>query len=414
MKKQFVKSSLKKQPSTYHIWQFLGLGLIFVGVVVAIAWLIVFYFHQQPLASPVNQFSRFKFINNYFPIKKNKKKVYGFLPYWNLNRAQFNQNLTDVAYFRLAINNDGNVQVTDDNKPEMGYKRLQSDQFLDIINQLDRKKINLEIVFTIFNDKTATKFLNSDEAKQEFLQNLDSIILAYPVQGINLDVELSATTGAQLKPQFTQFVQEVSNHLKTKPHKIQLSIDVYPSATSGQHIWDLNALAKSSDFIILMAYDFHQRGSSQAGPVAPIFSDGGGLASSIHNYLKKTLKQVPAEKLLLGIPFYGYQWQTVDHSEQANTYPDSGSTVLYRDLVKLLQQKDPSVTRHWNAKALSPYLTYQQDGKKYVVYYDDKNSIHYKLELVNQLDLGGIAIWALGYEGGTEELWQEIGQSLSK
>jgi len=398
--KQSVKKSLLK------------ISLItFLGAIV-VAGLILAYFKQKPLTSPISQLSQFKFINTYVPPKnKEPKIIYGFLPYWNLNRVQLNPKLTHVAYFRLAINDDGEVMVNNEGEAEMGYKRLQSERFLDIINQLEKNQTQLDIVFTIFNADTASQFLNSNEAKANFFKNLDSVLLAYPIKGVNLDVEVNASAGAKLKPQFTQFVTETKAHLDQKPEKIQLSIDVYPSAASGKHIWDLPALGKVSDFIILMAYDFHRRGSTQAGPVAPLFGGGDIFASDIHGYLKDTVKQVPAKKILLGIPFYGYQWQTVDHSSQSKTYPNTGKTLFYSQVIELLNQ--PDVKRNWNSKALSPYLTFTKDDKNYLVYYDDKNSLHYKLELVNKLDLGGIAIWALGYEGGTQELWQEIIKNLS-
>jgi spore germination protein len=66
------------------------------------------------------------------------------------------------------------------------------------------------------------------------------------------------------------------------------------------------------------------------------------------------------------------------------------------------------VQEHWNDQALAPYLSYVEDGKNYIIYYENPRSISYKLDLVNQLDLGGVAIWALGYEGEDRVLWDVI------
>ena len=370
------------------------------------------YFGKQDLVSPVDQLSRFKFIQTRVSRKpKTKKIVYGFLPYWNLDRFKLNSALTHLAYFRLTIDQNGKIKTQEKTKPEIGYARLKSDRFLQALNQLEKNQIKFEIVFAIFNSTTAKNLLNSTSAQENFFKELDSLILAYPVSGINLDVELDNSSGAKLRSQFTRFVAKLNKHLKSKPQAPKLSIDVYLSAAENKNIWDLTKLSNEVDYIILMAYDFHQRSSSQAGPVAPIFGGGDIFAKDIHSYLKETLKKTPANKLLLGVPFYGYQWQTVDNTTYAKTYPNTGRAVFYSQVIQLL--KEPKVKRSWNSKALSPYLTFKKDGKHYVLYYEDKNSLHYKLELANQLDLAGIAIWALGYEGSSPELWQKITQNLS-
>ncbi len=389
-----------------YLWFF----LIFAILSGVIAFFIANYFNQKPLISPIDEQTSFQFIRRYLPRKK-PYIIYGFLPYWNLNKFQLNDALTHLAYFRLAINKDGNVKFKENNQVDPGYSRLQSDAFLDIINQLEKKKVKLEIVFTIFSDDTAKEFLASDKAQAEFMKNLDSILLAYPVTGVNLDVELTTKGGNKLKEDLTQFVAKLRKHLNQKPEKVNLSIDVYPSAALEENVWELPKLVNLVDYVIIMAYDFHRSQSTQAGPVAPLIGGGSVFASDVHQYLIKTIKQVSSEKILLGVPFYGYQWQTVDYSAQAKTIPKTGHAVPYTEVVELLNQKN--VKRNWNSRGLSPYLTYTKNDKNYILYYEDKNSLHYKLELVNQLNLGGIAIWALGYEGGTQELWQEIQKGLS-
>jgi len=70
------------------------------------------------------------------------------------------------------------------------------------------------------------------------------------------------------------------------------------------------------------------------------------------------------------------------------------------------------IKKAFDDNALSPYITYQQDGELYTIYYEDPQSIAYKLEYARQLDLAGIAIWALGYEDNDRELWQAIADGI--
>jgi spore germination protein len=125
--------------------------------------------------------------------------------------------------------------------------------------------------------------------------------------------------------------------------------------------------------------------------------------------LQAYLKVVPASKIILGIPFYGYEWQTTSRAPQSHTFPDTGSTAMVERVSALLENKEElKLEEHWSQEALSPYLTYEKDGVIYTIYYENSRSLSYKLDYVNQLDLAGIAIWALGYEGQSRYLWDVI------
>jgi spore germination protein YaaH len=212
----------------------------------------------------------------------------------------------------------------------------------------------------------------------------------------------------------SKFIAQLRSHLDSRYENIELSIDMYAGASSNQSIWDIEAIAPHVDYIIVMAYDFHRRSSPQAGPVAPLFGGKELWDSDINQHLQEFLKMVPAEKILLGIPFYGYEWQTTNRDAQSHTFPDTGSTAQIGRVKELLARKDElKVEEGWNEQALSPYLSYVENGDTYVIYYENSRSISYKLDYVNQLDLGGVAIWALGYEGNSRELWDVINRKVN-
>jgi GH18 family chitinase len=155
-----------------------------------------------------------------------------------------------------------------------------------------------------FDNDNISNFLNNQPAQDNFLKSVDSILLAYPITGINLDIEYCGENSQTLRPNLVQFVKKLNAHLDQKYNNINLSIDVYASAASNpQSLWDLNALKTEVDYIIVMAYDFHQRSSTQAGPVAPLFSENGQWNKDFNQHLKIFFEQVPREKILLGIPF---------------------------------------------------------------------------------------------------------------
>jgi spore germination protein len=66
----------------------------------------------------------------------------------------------------------------------------------------------------------------------------------------------------------------------------------------------------------------------------------------------------------------------------------------------------------WDDEAMSPYLVYKEDGAIKQIYYENLASLSLKYQLVRQLNLSGVAFWAIGYEGEFQEVWQEAGKKL--
>lgn len=372
------------------------------------------WYNQDPeVLSPLTSLTTFNFIAHLVP-SSSPKIVYGFLPYWNMDEAVIQPELTHLAYFSLTVQGDGSIITREaEGGLEPGYRQLGSDRFLELSLLSKTQQTEVELVLTQFNNDDIVSLLNSDQAREKLFTSLDSILLAYPVSGINIDIEYTGEVTDSLRQRLTILVAELRQHLNRKYADVQLSIDMYASAASKYSLWDIPTIGKEVDYIVIMAYDFHQRSSAQAGPVAPLFGGKEYWDSDINQYLAAFVKTVPKEKLLLGIPFYGYEWQTTTREAQAHTFPNTGSTASYQRVQEILSKKDElKVQEQWNEQALSPYISYQEDGETFVIYYENSKSLSYKLEYVNQLDLAGIAIWALGYEGNNRELWDVINRKL--
>jgi len=385
------------------------LGLL---VLLIIGWLI-WWLAPTQFTSPISNLTRFRFFvpELRYPVNNKPKIVYGFLPYWNLSRAELPTTLTHVAYFALSVSPTGSLTQGVDEEGTTAYNRMQSEAFLEALQTKQDRDIASEIVIKQFASDDLQTFLNSSKAQENFYTQLDSVLLAYPFTGVNLDFEIN-TGGTAIQDRFTNFVKNLDDHLARRHPNVQLSIDVFASAAEGGNIWNLEDLEPYVDYIIVMAYDFHRRNSPQTGPVAPLLGSE-TWSSNINSHLKDILIQVPPQKVVLGIPFYGYEWQTTSANATALTYPDTGRTATYERVQELLANKDQNgAIEQWNEESLSPYLTYKEDGKQYVLYFDNSRSISYKMDYINQLGLGGVAIWALGYEGETVELWEVIGKKL--
>lgn len=390
----------------------LGIVLTIMVSALAIFWLV----QETPLLSPLSETPLFQFLPTYEKGQNQNRIIYGFAPFWYLDKITLQPEITHLAYFSLTIGPEGNFLTRNDQGGEPGFAKLSSDSLLDLNNQLKKEKSKnrkLDLVAAQLNNADIEDFLASPSAHIKFLNSLDSILLAYPFNGINLDIEYTGNASPELRQQMTKFVKDVREHLNKKYDGIELTIDMYAGAANKNMIWDVAEIAPNVDYIVVMAYDFHRSSSQIAGPIAPLFDADASWKESINKYLKAFTENAPQEKILLGIPFYGYEWRTTEKKPGALTYPGSGAIASYKRVLEILEDREIlGVEEHWDETALSPFITYTKDGKNYTITYENARSLSYKLEYVNQLDLGGIAIWSLGYEGDNRDLWDVINKKI--
>jgi hypothetical protein len=123
------------------------------------------------------------------------------------------------------------------------------------------------------------------------------------------------------------------------------------------------------------------------------------VTSSVNNYLG--IGASPS-KLLLGVPYYGYQWPT--QTGNLNS-PATGTGTAYT--YSTMKTNSAAHGRLWDLNSLTPWYKYQNPAW-YQGWYDDSVSLGLKYDLVNTKNLAGIGIWALSYDGSNTELWNTI------
>jgi spore germination protein YaaH len=159
-----------------------------------------------------------------------------------------------------------------------------------------------------------------------------------------------------------------------------------------------------------MAYDFHYPNSDRAGPVAPINKVEDYTSYDINQMLKDYLKTIPPNKIILGVPYYGYNWVVESQTPYAlripgDDYVGYSISQTYEDVAETILEINPEIL--WDESAKVPYFTYVSptNGSYRMVYFENPDSLREKYKLVNSNNLGGVGIWALGYDGGYQELW---------
>ncbi len=402
------KTSLKMKNKIFFSF------LILLCIIVCLSIIAVIYNKNsiQQLISPYShnqkQFPKIE-------IQHGNKIVYGFLPFWTLNKTDFNHRLSHLAYFALNIDQNGDLLTHEGKNLEPGFNKYQSSLLQNISHQINQQNGKFIIVIKSLDNTDFRNFILNKQSIDNLNKTLDQIFTNNTaIEGLNLDFEYYGEVTEEIRNNYAYLVKNVKKLLDNKYSDFHYSICMYASAAQQKQIWDIASIEPYVDHIIVMAYDYHRSNSTNAGPVAPIYGSPDLWKYDIHQNIKKFLQIVPANKIVFGLPFYGYQWETNKFEPQATSIAYSGSMITHETINNLLQNENSDLTieKNWHDQALSPYLYVKTNDTKKIIYYDDANSLKYKLDLVNQLNFAGIAIWALGYEEKNSELWQVVNDNL--
>lgn len=242
-----------------------------------------------------------------------------------------------------------------------------------------------------FDGNIAKSVLENTIYRQALENNILNLLKSNGYKGVNVDLE---GVFYYDRTYYTTFIQELYNLLSPQGFTVTLSIPAKTSdspTNSWNGAYDYAALSKYCDEITLMTYDEHYPGGT-AGPVASL--------SWVENVIKYATTVIPREKVMVGVAAYGYDWSTKGTKAYGingmyNLASANKATILWDDLSK------------------SPYFKYTDvDGVIHNVWFENSQSLSYKLDLVNSYNLSGISIWRLGLENS--DYWTSIKSKLNK
>jgi len=345
----------------------------------------------------------------FFPESKSLEVV-GFLPYWNLNEeTKVDFAVVDtLIYFGLQVDENGEIMKVQDGGTEPGLAKLNSEALTQLMTKARQHGKKVVICFASF-DASVMKQISQDKEKQATLiGEIINTIAEKKFDGVDIDFEYFPDGD---DPDFGKDFNSFLINLKNKLGNLALSVDIYPKAVIEDKPYNLKLMDGIVDRIILMAYDFTQSISDTTGPVAPLKAEGEGEKGySVTKALQASFGKISGSKLVLGIPLYGYEWETVDHQPRTSAYSRTGIVASFTRVKELIEKQN--LKPQWDATASSPWLSYEDEGVKKQIYYEDMKSISLKVELAKQLKLAGIAFWALGYEGEYQDIWQYLKKTL--
>jgi spore germination protein YaaH len=314
-------------------------------------------------------------------------KVLGWHPYWASSSAYLNYDynaLSHIAYFSYEVDTATG-----------GYSTIRGWNTTSIIDYAHQKGTKVLLTVTNFGSARNTELL-SDTIKQIHLLNtLIPLLTSRNGDGVNFDLE---TVSVSQRNNLVNFMQRAVTMIKAELPEAEISMATPAVDWSGS--WDLKKLSEICDYLIVMGYNYYYGGSSTAGPVAPLAGENYNITRTVNTYLTAG---VAPEKLLLGLPWYGYDWPVTGASRKSAT-TGTGTSRVYSAAETLATQYSKTL----DELTSSAWVSYTSASLWRQLWYDDNESLTMKYDYAASENLAGIGIWALSYEGSHDEVWKTI------
>lgn len=260
-----------------------------------------------------------------------------------------------------------------------------------------------------FGSENNEQFLNNSKAQETLIDSVLHLLSLRGANGINLDFE-SVPTKSRAK--LSDFVIKISQKLKQTNPEYMVSICLY--AVDYHKVFDIASMDPHIDFYTLMGYDYYGGFSSHAGPVAPLQKSRNFgahcLETSVEHYVD--LGVIPS-KLIVGLPHYGAAW-TVQDTIIASKADKFDTHIPYKTIKeKYIDSLQVSV--QFDSLSMTTYCNIPMNEYQYrQLWFDDVTSLSAKYDWIISKKLGGVGIWALGFDNGHREMWELLGEKFGE
>ncbi|MBI2282032.1 MAG: T9SS type A sorting domain-containing protein [Bacteroidetes bacterium] len=325
------------------------------------------------------------------------KVVYGWHPYWS-GSAYVNYDwnlLSHFSFFSYEVDAaTGNANSTH------GFTTSAA-----VNAALASGNTKVTLCVTLFSSHAT--FLGNATARQTLITNLINLIQSKNAHGVNIDFE---GLPVSQKTAFANFMVDLSNQFHTAIPGSDVSTVLY--AVDWNNVFDFSIMASAVDKFIVMGYDYYWTGSTTAGPNDPLYH-----FSTTYNYnLSKSITYYinagcPRNKLIMGLPYYGREWPTSSTSVPSGATA-SGVARFYNDVKDNLNGYYSAGNHQQEVDSYSDVFVFNNGGTRQC-FITLEDNFYKRLDHINNTGIGGMGIWALGYDDGYNEFWDGLNNYMT-
>lgn len=322
-------------------------------------------------------------------------KAWGYVGWWLPEgwRSIPLDEIDRLLFVEIKVDGTGNI-VQRNGWPE---------QWTELRNAAQRHKTPLDLTLTLQDPANFDILFSSPAATQRLLDETTGLANQVGVSGLQLDFEIYTRAQPQAIERYQGFVRELARRLHQLTPPSNLSV-FFPMGGESA-LYDAPTLA-SLDHVMLQGYDTHWPGSSAAGPVAPLI--GNEFTTWTKGVAQAAALGVPKERMLLGFPLFGYEWQVKGPALRSPTIGQGISTTFAPVATNLLRGMEINIrdrvrqygATHHSSTGSAYYQFKNESGQFFEGWFEDWWSLTRKTDYLVSEKLGGIAFFLLGYDNG--------------
>ena len=230
-----------------------------------------------------------------------------------------------------------------------------------------------------FNNNLISVLVHDAAVQQRLIWELGRTMQESGFTGLDIDFEY---VRAEDGPAYVEFVSRTRQILNLFGYFVTVALAPKTSAAQRGLLYegiDYRLLGEAADRVMLMTYEW---GYSQGPPmaVAPIHM--------VRRVAEYAVSEIPAEKISLGIPNYGYDWPLPYEKDVTRA-----NTIHTLEAIQLAIDHGSEI--YFDQTARSPYFYYWQYGIRHEVWFEDPRSLLAKFQLIEELGLTGAGYWQL-------------------
>ena len=345
-------------------------------------------------------------------------KVVGYYAAWSVYSG-FAPDKLDAS--KLTHINYAFANIGSDLKIALGYPDVDPSN-ISKLNDLKRSYPNLKTLIAIGGWSWSGRFSDvalTDASRTTFADSIVAFILKYGFDGVDIDWEYPVTGGLSTnihrpedKKNFTLLLQKIREKLDAQ-EKID-GKEYLLSFAGAAGAWYVNNIELSNiknyvDYANIMTYDIHGNWESRTDFNAPLYNYDATKVSVASNIDVWLAAGFPKEKLIMGVPFYGYLYRQVSNVNQGLFQTYSGSQSISYANIAGNYLNATGYQKYFHSSAKVPWLF---NGSTFITY-EDEQSMAEKAAYIKNKGLGGAMIWELSQDPN-RVLLNALSQELNK
>ena len=347
-----------------------------------------------------------------------------WIPYWRKTEGasstlQNLKSLTQISPFAYELQTDGTIK---------NVLKIEEDPWTNLITEAKKKKIKVYPSILSYPHNEKEKYLQyllfAQRAKrQAHVKEIIALVKKNKFDGIDIDYEAKL---AETRPYFSAFLTELGKGLHKDGKKLICTIEPRTPpesryATTSQDVLskveysnDYKVIGAVCDQVRIMAYDQagddaqleKQNNSTTYKPVADI--------EWIKKVVTLALWDIPAKKIVLGVPTYGYKYEIIPATTISPIKYSRIGSMNFNYANELANSLHIIPTRNNSGELSFVYSTStgvngEQLGgyKQYLVWYSDSIAIADKIRIAKLYKIGGVAVFKI--DGGNDpKIWEVL------